>query len=95
MLGRINVSSAPKLLFKAPQAVRIYLWTARYVGRGQVSAQAYVSNSQETCSPAQGTPLPDPEGGVLYVPISLRVGEELWIVSEGVSLLGMDIEVIR
>jgi hypothetical protein len=92
MLSRINVSSAPRLIIKAPFKLRIHLWTATYVGRHDKSDQAYIAHSKGDCTPATATPLPDPGGGVIPIPIPLEVGEELWVVSESVSLLGMTME---
>jgi len=92
MLSRLNLSSNPTRMFKAGYRMRIHLWTATYVGRGTKSDQAYISQTKGECSPALATPLPDPGGGVIPVAIVLEVGEELWAVSESVSLLGMSIE---
>jgi len=92
MLDRINVSSNPVRIIKASFKIRLYLWSAKYVGRHTESDQAYIAKSKSNCTPATGTPLPDPSGGIIPIPVVLEVGEELWIVSESVSLFGLSVE---
>jgi len=92
MLSRLNVSSNPVRALKAGYKMKVWLWSAKYIGRHTESDQAYISSTKETCSPATGTPLPDPSGGIVPIPIVLEVGEELWVVSESVTLLGISTE---
>lgn len=94
--GRANISSSPNMILKADRPLKIWVWTAKFVGRGTESDQAYIAFSRDTCSPATAIPLPDPAGGVPPVPFQLEIGEELWAVSESVSLLGLSIhKVVR
>jgi len=92
MLDRLNASSSPVRIVKAPHRMKVYLWSAKYVGRHTESDQAYIAKSKAKCSPATGTPMPDPSGGIVPIPIVLEVGEELWVVSESVTLLGISME---
>jgi len=92
MLSRCNLSSDSQMLYKAPFRLKIWLWTATFVGRHSKSDQVYVATAQKDCTPALGTPLPDPAGGIMPIPITLEVGEELWAVSESVSLVGLSVE---